>query len=132
MAKYQTKQRKTLLTYLEQHPDELLSVEQIAADLTDDSISVSAIYRNFAELESEGKVHKVSRMGERNSYYRYIAAAPCRESLHLSCQKCGKSYHLNPQLAEALTKSLANTEHFEIDIGSTVIYGTCNVCAKGN
>lgn len=130
MAKYQTKQRKKLLEYLECHTDELLSVEQIAKALANDNISVSAIYRNFAKLESEGKVRKASRTGERNIYYQYIAAEHCRESLHLNCKKCGKSYHLNAQLAETITKGLLSTEKFEIDIANTVIYGICDVCAK--
>lgn len=130
MSKYMTKQRKLLLEYLERHPDELLSVHQIAEDLTDEKISVSAIYRNFADLEAEGKVRRASRNGKRKVYFQYTAAEHCKENLHLSCQKCGKSYHLNPKLADVITQGLATTEEFKISIANTVIYGICSSCSK--
>ena len=130
MAKYATRQRKLLLAYLEQHPDELLSARQIADDLADEMISVSAIYRNFAELEADGMIRRTSQHGKRNMYFQYIAAEHCRENLHLSCQRCGKSYHLNPDLAAVITRGLASTEAFEINIANTVIYGICSSCSK--
>ncbi len=130
MAKYVTKQRQLLLAYLEQHPDELLSAHQIADALAEEKISVSAIYRNFAELEAEGKVRRTSRHGERNLYFQYTDAEHCRENLHLSCQRCGKTYHLNPKLADVIAQGLANTEEFEINMANTVIYGICSACAK--
>lgn len=130
MAKYQTRQRKLLIAYLEQHPDELLSAQQIAEALSSDSISVSAVYRNLTGLEAEGKVRRTSQNGKRSVYYQYTAADICRESLHLSCKKCGKSCHLNNKFADMITKGLANTENFKIDIANTVIYGICDVCAK--
>ncbi len=130
MRKYQTKQRKKLLEYLEQHTDISLSAEQIYNDLADDGISISAIYRNLADLENEGKLRKLSQTGERNTHYQYIATEKCRECLHLSCKKCGKTYHLNEQLASTLTKGLVSTENFEIDIANTVIFGICEKCEK--
>lgn len=130
MSKYMTKQRKLLLEYLERHPDELLSAHQIAEDLTDEKISVSAIYRNFADLEAEGKVRRASRNGKRKVYFQYTAAKHCKENLHLSCQKCGKSYHLNSKLADVITQGLATTEEFKISIANTVIYGICSSCSK--
>lgn len=130
MAKYMTSQRRILLEYLEQHPDESLSAHQICEELADEKISISAIYRNFAALETEGKVRRTSQNGKRNLYFQYTAAAHCRENLHLNCQRCGKSYHLNTELADAITQGLASTENFEINIANTVIYGICGTCAK--
>lgn len=130
MVKYMTRQRILLLEYLEQHPDELLSVHQIADDLKEEKISVSAIYRNFADLEAEGKVRRTSQHGKRKLYFQYTASEHCRKNLHLRCQRCGKTYHLSSELAEEITQSLANTEKFEISIANTVIYGICNLCSK--
>lgn len=130
MAKYRTKQRKLLAEYLEQHPDELLSAHRIADELADEKISVSAIYRNFAELESEGKVRRTSQNGKRKVYFQYIGAERCKENLHLNCQRCGRSYHLNPAFADVITQGLANTEKFNISIANTVIYGVCGSCSK--
>lgn len=53
MSSYSTRQRKALLAYLSRHPDELLSARQIADALADEKISLSAVYRNLAQLEAE-------------------------------------------------------------------------------
>ena len=53
MHSYSTRQRKVLLSYLSQHPDELLSARQIEDALADKKISLSAVYRNLAQLETE-------------------------------------------------------------------------------
>ena len=58
MSKYITKQRKLLLSFLENHVDSQLSTSQIANELKDDSISVSSVYRNLSDLELEGKVRR--------------------------------------------------------------------------
>lgn len=55
MSSYSTRQRKALLAYLSRHPDELLSARQIADALADEKISLSAVYRNLAQLEAEEK-----------------------------------------------------------------------------
>ena len=55
MYSYSTRQRKVLLAYLSQHPDELLSARQIEDALADKKISLSAVYRNLAQLETEEK-----------------------------------------------------------------------------
>lgn len=55
MPKYSTQQRKALLHYLSEHPDEHLSTRQIAQALAAEKISLSAVYRNLAALEAEGK-----------------------------------------------------------------------------
>lgn len=130
VAKYMTRQRKLLLEYLERHPDKLLSANQIADELADEKISVSAIYRNFADLESEGKVRRTSQNGKRKVYFQYVGAEHCKKNLYLNCQRCGKSYHLNAALTEVIIKGLANTENFEINKANTVIYGICSSCSK--
>ena len=68
MQSYSTRQRKVLLTYLSQHPDELLSARQIADALADKKISLSAVYRNLAQLETEEKVRRRSKSDTREVY----------------------------------------------------------------
>ena len=51
MSKYSTKQRELLLLYLSEHVDEKISVKQIVEALKKEKISLSAIYRNLAEIE---------------------------------------------------------------------------------
>ena len=127
MPKYITKQRKILTDYLTQHIDESLSAGQIAEALSD-TISKSAVYRNLSDMEAEGKLHRVMGGGNREAVYRYSGGTVCSQSLHLSCKKCGKTVHLQQQIADDLVTSVAANEAFTIDKGETVIYGVCAGC----
>ena len=52
MKKYDTRQRDHLINFLDQHPDQLMSVRQIAQELCSQRISLSAAYRNLSQLEA--------------------------------------------------------------------------------
>lgn len=131
MPKYMTKQRKILLEYLERHADEELSARKIEAELSGGGVSISAVYRNLSDLEKEGKVRRISKSGSREVFYLYTDAHECRESLHLSCKKCGKTYHMDSRCAEMLINSLAQNDDFTIDKSDTVLYGVCRDCKNG-
>ncbi|MBQ2581742.1 MAG: transcriptional repressor, partial [Ruminococcus sp.] len=68
MSVYTTKQRTLLLELLRSHADETLSAEEIAKMLGSEGVSISAIYRNLAALESEGKLQRVTKGGSRRVY----------------------------------------------------------------
>ncbi|MBQ9392660.1 MAG: transcriptional repressor [Oscillospiraceae bacterium] len=130
MPKYVTRQRRSLLGYLACHADESLSAQQIADELSESGVSVSSVYRNLQELETEGKVRRVTRPGSRETYYQYAAAEGCRACLHLSCKKCGKTFHMGMLTADALVNRVAQEERFQIDREDTVIYGVCGNCRQ--
>ena len=132
MPKYRTKQRALLLDFLRSHPDEQLSAGQIAGAVQgqDQSISVSAVYRNLAELEAEGKVRRLSRAGSREIFFQYMDASNCRNCLHLSCTKCGKTFHMHALGAAQLERDVARNDEFQIDRNETVIYGLCRDCRR--
>lgn len=90
-----TKQRKILLDFLSAHTDESFSAKQIAAELADQNISISAVYRNLAELEADKKIQRITKGRWREVFYQYIDDDECKQCLHLSCKRCGKTYHLN-------------------------------------
>ena len=127
MPKYLTKQRKLLLEYLSQHTDESISAGEIAEALSD-RISVSAVYRNLADMEAEGRLRRVASGGSREAVYQYIDEHECRSALHLSCKKCGRTVHMQKQIADALIDRVEEGNHFSIDKGETVIYGVCSDC----
>ena len=129
MSKYVTKQRKLLTEYLSQHTDESLSAGQIAEALAGE-ISKSAVYRNLAELEAEGKLRRVAGGGGREVVYQYSDGSGCKGCLHLSCKLCGKTVHMEKQVADALVSRVAESDDFAIDRGETVIYGVCSSCRK--
>jgi len=131
MAKYMTRQRRILMDYLAGNADSLLSAEMIAAALEPQGISLSAVYRNVAALEAEGKVRRSGKAGSRTVYYQYSAAEECREKLHLSCRECGKTCHMEPREAERLARSIKTHEGFVLDRAETVLYGVCRDCRAG-
>lgn len=130
MPNYSTRQRKVLLTYLSQHPDELLSARQIADALAEKEISLSAVYRNLAQLETEEKVRRSTKSGTREVYYQYLDAESCRGALHMSCIKCGRTFHMADSNAALFAKHLVQSEQFTLDTTDTILYGTCSVCKK--
>ncbi len=130
MAKYITKQRKLLLDFLSEHTDETLSAGQIAEALSEKEISTSAIYRNLAALEQEGKLKRSSKAGSQEAYYRYTDDEDCRGHLHLSCLRCGKTVHVEKTEADVLANHLAKNEGFALDRTDTVLYGICADCQK--
>ena len=130
MAKYLTKQRKLLLDFLAEHTDETLSAGQIADALAGKEISTSAIYRNLAALEQEGRLKRSARPGSQEAYYRFTDEEECRGHLHLSCLRCGKTVHVEEAETDALTYQLAKSEGFALDREDTVLYGICADCQK--
>ena len=129
MPKYLTKQRKILLDYLSSRTDESISAGELAQALSD-RISKSAVYRNLADMEAEGRLRRVAGGGSREAVYQYIDEAACRSALHLSCKKCGKTVHMKKQIADELVATVAESDDFSIDKGDTVIYGICSSCRK--
>ena len=115
MSSYSTQQRKALLAYLSRHPDELLSARQIADALADEKISLSAVYRNLAQLEAEEKVRRSSKSGTREVYFQYLDAESCKGALHMSCVKCGRTFHMASGNAALFAKHLAQSEQFTLD-----------------
>ena len=71
MSGYNTKQRRALLAFLGEHPDELLTARQMADELAEKQISLSAVYRNLAQLEVEEKVRRSAKSGSHEAFYQY-------------------------------------------------------------
>ena len=130
MRKYMTKQRKILLEYLEEHADENISAKQIIDALSEYGISTSAIYRNIAALESENKITRVTKNGSREIYYRFTDSNECKKCIHLSCEKCGKTFHMNIEGAQQLVDNVEKSDMFRIDKANTVLYGLCKKCSE--
>lgn len=128
MKKYDTRQRDYLISFLNQHPDQLLSARQIAQELCAQQISLSAVYRNLSQLEAEGLIRKSIKAGSRESYYQYVGAEDCHSHLHLSCTRCGKTFHMDAERTAQLTRAMSELDGFDLDILKTVLYGICQNC----
>lgn len=130
MSKYNTKQRKTLLSFLGLNADKPLTASDMANALSGEEISLSAVYRNLSELEDEGKVKRLTVGGSKKIYYRYIGAKECEKHLHLSCSKCGKTFHMNLPTTNAVIGEVMSSSDFKVDSANTVLYGVCGKCLK--
>ncbi len=130
MSVYVTKQRKALITFFESHPDEIFSAQQITQYLEQQSISVSAVYRNLAALEDEGLLRRHAKSGNREVYYQYVASPRCKGRLHLACTRCEKMFHMSASHERQLTAQMSLLEGFHLNAESTVLYGLCSNCSK--
>ena len=128
MSKYMTRQRRGLLEFLKAHPDQAMSAMEVAAAMQDAPVSVSAVYRNLAALEAEGKVRRLARSGSREVFFQYTDAPECRNCFHLSCTRCGRTFHMHALGAERLARDVAQNDEFQLDRSETVLYGLCRDC----
>ena len=122
---YNTKQREILLQFFNNNPDKTFTAQQIAQNLKDEGISVSAVYRNLSTLEKLGKVRKTAQSGSRKALFMYVDMGKCKQHLHLSCEKCGKTMHLDDKTAEILENNIFKNSNFNVDKTNTIIYGVC-------
>ena len=128
MQVYNTKQRKVLLDYFESRADETVSAGEVIAELEKSGISRSAVYRNLSDLENDGKIRRVVKVGERGAYYQYAAHEHCKNKIHISCMKCGKTRHISSDMANMIVKKVESEDEFFIDKEETVLYGICKDC----
>lgn len=128
---YMTRQRRELLQFFRDHPDQRFTAQDIADRLTQTSrwpISISAVYRNLSMLEKEGFLLRSPGDKPRESLYRFVNSDDCTNKLHLICEKCGDTIHLDETSANTLIQSTAEADGFSIDTSKTTIYGICKNC----
>jgi len=127
---YKTEQRRLIKGFFFEHPHEMFSAEEIALVLKSNGISLSAVYRNLAKLEEEGLILRCSKAGSRKSYYQYTKAEECKEHIHITCKKCGKTVHMEHEDTKAIMEKAQKYKNFALDSMETVFYGTCDNCQK--
>jgi len=125
---YNTKQRETLSEYLQKHHDKLFTAEELCCQMEKYQISKSAVYRNLAELEKQGKVQKATQNGSRKAYYQYLDSKACKNHIHLACTHCGKTQHLNCLDTQKIAESVKTNANFFVNNENTIIYGLCKNC----
>ena len=130
MKVYHTEQRKSILDYLESRREACVTAGEIAAALSS-AVSKSAVYRNLADLEREGKVVRVSLAGDRSVGYRYAGSHACVDKIHISCVRCGKTEHVSAPTAFRFERALAAEDGFSLNKGECMLFGVCRECREG-
>lgn len=128
MAKYKTEQRKLMQEFFADHPHEMFSAKHIFEVLGEGTISISAVYRNLSELESYGLVRRCTKSGSREAFYQYTGIEDCREHIHLTCKKCGKTIHMALDDTDELVRNASKYKNFAVDRTATVLLGICGAC----
>lgn len=128
MARYLTEQRKELISFLRSHPDRQFSAKQVAESLEESGISLSAVYRNLESLEEAGLVSCFIKEGSREVFYQYMDADACKNCIHLTCTKCGRTFHMDAAAAEQMLDAVSKADGFEVSKTRTVLYGLCKNC----
>ena len=119
-----------MIEFFESHHHESFTVEEIFAALNGQGISLSAIYRNLAELEKDGGLIKTVPQGSREAHYQFVGCDHCKGHIHLHCVECGKTTHLSDLGANKVARNALSDSGFEVDPTATVLYGVCKDCAS--
>ncbi len=133
MAEYETKQRRILLDYLNAHPDQGFSVEELHRGLCSEHAAAdvpgkSTLYRLIARLVSEGLVKRFALGPGHRFAYQIVACDACDAHLHLKCTACGCLYHMDHAVSERIMREVLSRSEFSLDEKETVLFGVCKDC----
>ncbi len=128
MNLYMTQQRKILYSFFQKNIDKQFAVRDIVATVKDCEISLSAVYRNLGSLEKNGLIRRSIKEGSRECVYQYIHPEECQSHIHMECQGCGDTFHLDDSIAEAMRSAVRSVSGFTVCSPKTVLYGNCKDC----
>ena len=130
---YNTKGKSKLESFLESHPDQHFSVEEICVAINGDLSAKSSIYRNLSRLCEDGRVRKFKGEGESACVYQYLGhERSCRDHFHLKCLECGHLEHLECFMGTDLCHHIGEHHGFVVDSGRSILYGVCADCRAKN
>ena len=124
---YNTKQKNEILNFFKKYHNESFSAREL---LESDEICAgeATVYRTLAKLSQEGVLKKYTDGTTGISRYQIDSGEDGRKHMHLICNSCGRSYHLNCNFTRGLEKHIEQAQSFEVDCESTIIYGRCSDC----
>lgn len=132
-AKYKTKQRNELETYLAKKRGQHITVGEIAEHfkLAGHPIGVTTIYRHLEKMVDEGTVNKYTIDNNSPACFEYIGENSHSDvCFHYKCEVCGKLVHLRCEEFKELEKHLLMHHSFVLNPMRTVFYGMCKECCE--
>lgn len=126
---YQTKQKATVLSYMEKHSDAYLTVDEVHAALSDGAKGVgrTTVYRTLEAACAQGAMAKVAGTRGEAARYRSLVEAPSTEG-QLCCTRCGRAFPLACDMLNDFAAHVERHHRFAIDRRRTVLYGLCADC----
>ncbi len=132
-SKYNTKQKQILINYLKANKNRHLSVAEIADGVKNSGVGKSTVYRKITELCDMGELRRFRGADGKSVVYQYMdSSKDCRNHFHLKCTGCGALQHLDCESVMVLNRHIKEQHGFQVDMGTTVIYGLCSTCSGGN
>lgn len=133
MSVYQTKPRRLILCFLQQHPNRSYTAEELANALAaeygaEEAPGKSTVYRLVSRLAQEDLIRRFEREGSHQSYYQITGCCGAPAHLHLKCTGCGRLIHMENQASDQLLDEILKSSHFAVDEHQTVLYGRCRRC----
>lgn len=130
---YETKQSRLVYEFLKLNAEKHFSAEDVYFALLGKGgkIGRTTVYRQLDRLVLEGKVRKFSVGDNEPCCYQFADCESCHNHYHLKCSECGKLIHTECDFLDKLSAHIFNDHKFRIDGSKTVLYGTCELCAKG-
>ncbi len=130
MSKYQTEQRQKILEAFKNNEHNSFSAQDILKKCGNDDISISAIYRNLKIMEEEGLICKVVDNKKSEALYHYVKPDVCFGVIHLKCETCEKTYHLNKHISNMLINIAKDELDFNVSESSAFLFGKCDNCSQ--
>lgn len=133
-GEYNTRQKRDILAYLQQHNLEPYSVDDLVFELQEqgEKIGRTTVYRHLEALAEQGRVHKYQNEGV-TRYQHVENPEECAAHFHMMCKSCGRLYHVSCQLMSALSDHIFTDHNFKLDTRETMLVGVCSRCeARGD
>jgi Fur family ferric uptake transcriptional regulator len=92
----------------------------------DPETTPSTVYRTLDVLEELGYVHHSHGADGREEYH----VLPETEHAHLTCDRCGASWEIDPVEARELVAGLETAHGFIVNIAHLTIAGRCQACTE--
>ncbi len=123
---YKTKQRDEIVEFFNSHRGKCYTAKELIKS-GEVSSGEATVYRTLSRLAQQGVLKRFTD-GDA-SCYQLNESEECSRHFHLKCEKCGKLIHMDCDFMADMSRHIEQSHSFFVDIGKTVIYGTCGECA---
>ena len=132
-SKYKTKQRDTLLGYLQKSPGVHITAADVCEHFKEQGAGIgqSTVYRHLEALVDEGILNKYIIDEKSPACFEFVRPESHRgpgTCFHCKCEKCGKLIHLDCSVIAEIEKHLLEKHKFMLNPNRTVFYGICKEC----
>ena len=131
-GEYSTRQKRELLSFLEERSMRHFSVDEVVFELQDrgEKIGRSTVYRTLEQLAEQGRVRKYTGVQGITQYQHVQDAASCDDHFHMMCSRCGNLLHVDCALMRTMARHLMSEHGFQLDSRETILVGICENCRR--